>query len=206
MARYTGPKNRLARSEGVDLGLKSLGSKARASLLRRLNVPPGQHGPKGRRKISGYAQQLREKQKARRLYGVLERQFRRYFEKALKFKGNTGEALMQQLERRLDNIIYRLGFAPTRASARQLITHGHVVVNDQKLSFPSYQARPNDVITLTSKGLSVPAVKKLLEEKNPVIPAWLDRKGPVGKLVKVPTRSEIEAEIKEQMIVEFYSR
>lgn len=207
MARYTGPKNRLARREGVDLGLKTPGTKAHAALLRRLNVPPGQHGPKGsRRKPSGYSFQLREKQKARRLYGVLERQFRNYFKEALKVKGNTGEALLQQLERRLDNLVYRLALAPTRAASRQLITHGHTLVNGKKMSFPSYQVKPDDVITLTNKGASVPAVKKLLEEKNPLVLPWLERKGGAGKLVKIPERSEIEADINEQLIVEYYSR
>ncbi len=206
MARYTGPKNRLARREGTDLGMKTPGSKAHAALLRRLNVPPGQHGPKGKRKISGFGEQLREKQKARRLYGVLEKQFRNYFARAMKVKGNTGEALLQQLERRLDNIVYRLGLAPTRASARQFITHGHVLVNNQKVSIPSYTVTLTDVITLKPKGQEIPAVKKLLEEKNPVIADWLERKGPVGKLVKIPQRAQIAADINEQLIVEYYSR
>ena len=172
MARYTGPKNRLSRSEGVDLGMKTPGSKAHAALLRRLNVPPGQHGPKGRRrKPSDYALQLREKQKARRLYGVLEKQFRTYFAEALKDKGNTGEKLLQQLEQRLDNIIYRLGLAPTRAAARQLVAHGHVLVNNKKVSFPSYLVQPEDVMTLKTKAFNIPSVKKLTEEKDTVLPA-----------------------------------
>jgi small subunit ribosomal protein S4 len=206
MARYTGPKNRLARREGTDLGMKTVGSKAHASLLKRLNVPPGQHGPKGKRKISGYGIQLREKQKARRIYGILEKQFRNYFEQAMKVPGNTGEALLQHLERRLDNIVYRLALAPTRAAARQYVGHGHILVNNQKVTIPSYEVKISDVITLKPKGLEIPAVKKLLEEKNPHLPEWLERKGAAGKIITVPTRSQIEADINEQLIVEYYSR
>lgn len=206
MARYTGPKNRLARREGIDLGMKTPGSKAHASLLRRLTIIPGQHGSRGKRKLSGYGIQLREKQKVRRLYGVLERQFRKYFKRALKFKGNTGEMLLQQLERRLDTIMYRLGLAPTRAAARQLVTHGHVLVNEKKVSIPSYQVEVDDIIMLKGKALEIPAVKKLLEEKNPQLVPWLERKGAVGKVAKLPERSEIPEDINEQLIVEYYSR
>ena len=206
MARYTGPKNRLARREGVDLGLKTPGSKAHASLLRKLNVPPGQHGQKGKRKLSGYGIQLREKQKARRIYGVLEKQFRNYFKEALKVKGNTGVALITQLERRLDNVLYRLSLAPTRAGARQLVTHGHVLVNNKRMSIPSYQIKVEDIISFKPKALHAPGVKKLLEEKNPQIPSWLERKGAVGKIIRMPERSEASADINEQLIVEYYSR
>lgn len=206
MGRYTGPKNRLARREGMDLGLKTVGSKSHASLLRRLNVPPGQHGSKGRRKISDYGTQLREKQKAKRIYGVMERQFHNYFADALKIKGNTGEALLRHLERRLDNVIYRLALAPTRAAARQLVTHGHVLVNNSHMSIPSYQVKVADVIIFKPKGLGVPAVKKMLEDKNPQLPGWLERQGAAGKVVRFPDRSEVEADINEQQIVEFYSR
>lgn len=206
MARYIGPKNRLSRREGTDLGMKTIGSKAHAALLRRLNVPPGQHGRKGRKKPSGYGEQLREKQKAKRIYGVLEKQFRNYFTKALKFKGHTGEALLVQLERRLDNICYRFAFAPTRASARQFVNHGHVLVNNKKVTIPSFQIKPDDVVTLKSKGMEIPAVKKLLTEKNPHIPDWLERKGAAGRMIKIPDRSSIEADINEQLIVEYYSR
>src|SRR3989344_9615845 len=198
MGRYTGPKNRLARREGTDLGLKTPGSKAHAGLLRRLNVPPGQHGPKGKRKISDYGLQLREKQKAKRIYGVMEKQFRNYFNEALKIKGNTGVALITHLERRLDNCIYRLSLSPTRAAARQLIGHGHVLVNNKRMNIPSYQVKMEDVITLKPKALQVPSVKKLQEEKNPQIPAWLERKGVAGKIVRLPERTEAEADINEQ--------
>ena len=204
--RYTGPKNRLARAEGLDLGMKTHGSKAHASLLRRLNVPPGQHGVKGRRKISSYGLQLREKQKAKRLYSVGEKQFRNYFKHALKVKGNTGEALLTQMERRLDNVIYRLALAPTRASARQIVSHRHVLVNNEKVNVPSFQVKVDDVISLSAKGLLIPAIKKLSEEKNPVMPAWVERKGAVGKVSRLPIRTDIDADINEQLIVEFYSR
>ncbi|KKP59825.1 MAG: 30S ribosomal protein S4 [Candidatus Gottesmanbacteria bacterium GW2011_GWA1_34_13] len=207
MSRYTGPKNRLARREGIDLGLKTSGSKAHASLLRRLNVPPGQHGPKGsRRKPSDYSFQLREKQKAKRFYGIGEKQFRNYYLKAVKIKGNTGEHLLTYLESRLDNIVYRLNLAPTRTMARQLTSHRHVLVNDKILSIPSYQVKAGDVISLKPKSMNIPAVKKLIDEKNLLTPKWLERKGPVGKMVRLPERTEIDLEVNEQLIVEFYSR
>ncbi len=206
MARYTGPKNRLARRENADLGMKTPGSKAHASLLRRLNIKPGQHGVKGRRKPSDYALQLREKQKAKRIYGVLEKQFRKYFNEALKDTGNTGESLLQQLERRLDNVVYRLAITPTRASARQLVSHGHVLVNSQRMNIPSYLTRIDDVVTLKTKAMEIPIVKKLLQEKKPVVPSWLDRKGAAGQIVKLPKREDIDADVQEQLIVEYYSR
>ncbi|MDO8451542.1 MAG: 30S ribosomal protein S4 [bacterium] len=206
MARYTGPKNRLSRREGVDLGLKTVGSKAHASLLRRLNVPPGVHGPKGKRKTSGYGTQLREKQKVKRIYGLLERQFRRNFDRAKKWRGNTGEKLVEFLERRLDNVVYRMGFSPTRAMARQLVSHGHVAVDNQKVTTPSYLVSENQVITLRPKALEIPAVKTLLADKGIRIPNWMERKGPVGRVTKMPERSDIQEEIHEQLIVEHYSR
>ena len=206
MARYTGPKNRLARKEGIDLGLKTVGSHAYASLQRRLNIPPGQHGPKGKRKISEYGEQLREKQKVKRMYGVLERQFRRYFAMARKFRGNTGDVLVQVLERRLDNTIYRLGFAPTRTSARQFVSHGHILVNGKKVNIPSYQTSTDEVFTLKTKALNIPAIKKLLEDATFAPPEWLDRKGPVGKVVRLPERADVKEDINTQFIVEYYSR
>lgn len=206
MARYTGPKNKQARREGVDLGMKTPGSKAHASLLRRMTIIPGFHAIKGRRKPTGYNIQLRGKQKARRLYGVLEKQFRKYYTKALKTRGNTGEALLQELERRLDNVIFRASLTPTRALARQLVSHGHVRVNDKKMNIPSYQVEVEDVISLTEKALTIPAVKKQLEEKEPIIPTWLERKGSIGHVKRMPIRSDVDADINEQLIVEFYSR
>jgi small subunit ribosomal protein S4 len=207
MSRYTGPKNRLARREGIDLGLKTPGSKSHASLLRRLNVPPGQHGPKGsRRKPSDYSFQLREKQKAKRFYGIGEKQFRNYYLKAVKIKGNTGVTLLTYLESRLDNVVFRLNLTPTRTMARQLVGHRHVFVNDNILNIPSYQVKIGDVITLKPKSMNIPAVKKLLDDKNLMTTKWLERKGPVGKMLRLPERNEIDLEVNEQLIVEFYSR
>lgn len=206
MARYLGPKNKLARREGQDLGLKTPGTAAHTSLLRRLNILPGIHGQKRRRKPSEFALQLREKQKAKRIYGVLERQFRRYFKSALKKKGATGEALLQALETRLDNVVYRLGLAPTRAAARQLVSHGHVQVDGKKVSVPSYNVAKDEVITILPEAMKIPAIAKMLEDKNPHLPSWLERKGPVGKVVKIPSREEIETDLNESLIVEYYSR
>ena len=200
MARYTGPKDRLSRSVGIDLFGK--GSK-----LTRLNVPPGAHGNKRmRRSSSEYAKQLKEKQKVKRLYGILERQFARYAEKALKHKGNTGEQLLSSLERRLDNVIYRLGLAPTRTSARQYVSHKHVFVNSKKVNIPSYQVKKGDIVSLSEKGANIPAVAKLLGNKDFKTPSWLERKGIVGKIVSNPSREDIYEPISEQDIVEYYSR
>lgn len=206
MARYRGPRNKLARREGMDLGLKTTGSSAHLALLRRLKISPGQHGQKGSRKISDYGKQLREKQKVKRIYGVLEKQFQRYFEKASRVPENTGEVLLSLLERRLDNTVYRLGLAPTRASARQYVSHGHILVNGKKVNIPSFQVDKDMIITPKNKLLATPVVKKLLEEKNPNIVAWFERKGPVGKVVRLPTREDITDAIDEQLIIEYYSR
>lgn len=206
MARYTGPKNRLARREGIDLGLKTVGTKAHANLLKRLGVPPGMHGAKGRRKISGFGEQLREKQRVKRLYGVLERQFRRIYARARKWRGNTGEKLLEFLERRLDNTLYRAGLAPTRTSARQFVSHGHVSVNGKRITIPSYEVQAYDVITLGAKGLEIPAVKKLLATAPDQLPEWIERKGPVGRIGRLPLRSDIKEDVNEQLIVEYYSR
>lgn len=201
MARYTGPKHRLARREKSNIF-----EKTSASLERRLNVPPGMHGHRGGRKPSDYALQLREKQKTKRTYGLLERQFRKYFENALKEKGTTGELLLQRLELRLDNIIYRLGLVPSRNMARQLVSHGHVLVDNQKVTIPSYSPKIGSTISLKQKALEIPAVKKCLEEKSQNLPAWIERKGPVGKVIKQPSMEEIDADLNPQLIVEFYSR
>ena len=206
MARYTGPKNRLSRRENLDLGHKSVGSKSHASLLRRLNVPPGVHGIKGKRKTSDYGLQLREKQKVKRMYGMLERQFRRFFNMARKWRGNTGDIFIQFLERRIDNALYRMGFAPTRTMTRQLVSHGHVLVNNQRVDIPSYLVKPNDLITLKIKSFEIPAVKKITEDKSFRTPEWAERKGPIGKVIRLPERSDIQEDINEQLIIEFYSR
>lgn len=199
MARYTGPKDRLSRREGFDLFNK--GAK-----LTRLAVPPGVHGPMRTRMPSQYGRQLREKQKVKRLYGILEKQFRKYVESAVKTRGNTGEKLLIILEKRLDNVIYRLGFAPTRPAARQLVSHRHVLVNSKKVNIPSFEVSVGDVVALDGKAAGIPAIKLSLDEKDKKIPAWLERKAIVGKIVKEPIREDIVEPISEQDIVEFYSR
>ncbi len=206
MARYTGPKNRLSRREGVDLGMKTPGSHAHASLLKKLAIGPGQHGHKGKRKSSSFGLQLREKQKVKRMYGLLERQFRNVFEKARKWRGNTGEKLVEFLERRLDNAVFRLHFAPTRALARQLVTHGHIYVDGQRLTIPSALVEKDWVINLSKKALEIPAVKKELEDKSVALVGWVGRTGPVGKIMRLPIRSDVSEDVHEQFIVEFYSR
>src|SRR4030042_5475193 len=172
MSRYTGPKNRLARREGMDLGLKTPGSHAHSCLLKRLKIMPGQHGQKGRRKISDYGMQLREKQKVKRLYGVTEAQFKKYFDRASRYAGHTGGMLLSLLERRLDNVIYRLNLAPTRASARQFITHGHITIDGKRVNIPSYLIEEGKVVALRGKILETPLVKKLLSEKTPNLVSW----------------------------------
>jgi small subunit ribosomal protein S4 len=207
MARYRGPTNRLARREGVDLGLKTSGSNTHVKLMRRIKVKPGMHGQKGgRRKVSDYGLQLREKQKVKRIYGLLERQFHSYYVRALRHLGNTGEALLVTLERRLDNALYRLNLSPTRAFARQMVTHGHVTVDGKNVNIPSFRVKPGMVIAIKDKMLNNPVVKKMLEEKEPKLPDWLVRKGPVGKVSRMPKREDILEDISEQLIIEFYSR
>lgn len=202
MARYTGPKHRLARREGFNVL-----DKASPYLERRLNVPPGQHGPKGsRRRLSEFGQQLREKQKVKRIYGLLERQFRRYIEEAQKKKGETGTKLLSLLERRLDNVLYRLRLAKTRAMARQLVGHGHVLVNNRKVTIPSYQVRVDEIITVSPKAAEIPIVKEALKDKDISLPHWLSRQGPAGKIVGMPRRDDSDTSISEQLIVEYYSR
>jgi ribosomal protein S4, bacterial/organelle type len=198
MAKYNGPKDRLSRREGYDLFGK--GGK-----LTRLTVPPGVHGPKGTRKGSQYQKQLREKQKVKRMYGILERQFRNYANEAFRTKGNTGETLLTTLERRLDNVVYRLGFVPSRIAARQLVSHRHVLLNGKKVNIPSYKVAVGDTITLTTKGSAIPVVKSLLGEKTK-LPSWLERKAIIGKVSGLPKREDIFEMINEQDIVEFYSR
>jgi small subunit ribosomal protein S4 len=206
MGRFTGSKNKLARREGEDLGLKTAGSKAHTSLLRRLKIQPGQHGQKRGRKPTDYGKQLREKQKVKRMYGIMEHQFKRYYQEAAKTKGVTGEALLSYLERRLDNVIYRLGFAPTRASARQLVRHGHVLVSDKRVDIPSYKVAIGDVISLKQKSTKIPTIVKMLSEKTHVVPSWLQKKAIAGKITSLPKREDISEGIEEQLIVEFYSR
>lgn len=202
MARFIGPRNKPARRLGADLGLK----KNTTSLERRLNTPPGVHGKKGRGKMSDFGIQLQEKQKARYIYGVLERQFHKYYTIATKTPSATGEMLLSLLERRLDNVVYRLGFAPTRRAARQLVTHGNVRLGDRKMSIPSYQVLEGDVITLTDKASKIPYVKSHLDDKDVTVPKWLERKGISGKVLRYPAKADITENIQESLIVEYYSR
>jgi len=203
MARYTGPKDKLSRRFGVALF-------GPTKALEHKNYPPGMHGPKGsRRKQSDYATALAEKQKLRFQYGVLERQFRRYFQIALTRRGVTGEILLQLLETRLDNVIFRLGFASSRAAARQLVCHGHVQVNGRKVDVSSYNVRPGDSISIKDKPSSRTLATRNLEltQITPV-PDWLtvDKEGFSGKVSRIPTREEIQPIVNEQLIVELYSR
>lgn len=197
--RYTGPKDRQSRREGFDL----FGS---GTKLTRLNVPPGVHGPKGTRGSSQYGKQLREKQKAKRLYGIAETQFRNYVTEAFKAKGNTGEAILISLEKRLDNTVFRLGFAPSRPAARQLVSHRHILVNGKKVNIPSYKVRVGDTVSIDGTGLAIPEVKRSLETKDFKLASWLERKAAVGKVSGEPKREDITEAISEQDIVEFYSR
>ncbi|EKD62610.1 MAG: hypothetical protein ACD_52C00112G0002 [uncultured bacterium] len=199
MGRYTGPKDRLSRREGFDL----FGKGAR---LTRLNVPPGMHGNKGIRKTSEFARQLREKQKVKRMYGLMEKQLHKYIEQALKTLGNTSNVLFALLERRLDNVVYRLGLAPSRPAARQLVSHRHVTVNDKIVNIPSYQVKKDDLISLTAKGVTVPSTKLMLENKDHTLPKWLQKKALIGKVSRLPVRDDVQEEIDDASMIEFYSR
>jgi small subunit ribosomal protein S4 len=177
--------------------------------IEKRNVPPGQHGRARRAKMVGYGIQLREKQKVKRTYGVLENQFRRYFEAADRQKGITGELLLQMLERRLDNVIYRLGFATSRAQARQLVRHGHFNVNGRKVDIPSYQVRLGDVVAVRQASAENPAIQHAMEEvKGRGIPDWLllDSAARSGRISSLPTREQINLPAQEQLIVELYSK
>ena len=207
MARYTGPRCKLARREGTDLFLKS----ARRSLDSKckLDSKPGQHGRTSGARTSDYGNQLREKQKVKRMYGVLERQFRRYFEQAERRRGNTGENLLKLLECRLDNVVYRMGLATTRAEARQLVSHQAVLVNGASCNIPSAQVKPNDVITLREKARKQARVVEALGlAAQNGFPQWVavDQTKMEGVFKTMPDRSEIAADINESLIVELYSR
>ncbi len=205
--RYLGPKNRISRREGMDLELKTVGSKSHARLLKKLNVPPGQHGLRKRKKVSERSTQLREKQKLRFMFGITEKQLKKYFKKASLKKGNTALYLSQYLERRLDNIIYHLGFAPTRASARQLVTHGHIIINKKKVNIPSYQVRVGEEIGFVNdKTAKIPYIENSLNNKDIILPSWLEKKAIAGKLIMEPTQDIIAKQINLRLIIEYYSR
>ena len=205
--RYTGPKNRIARRQGVDLGLKTPGSKSHARLLKKIAVPPGQHGLNKRRKISERGNQIRETQKLRFMFGVTAKQLKNYFKKAVATKGNTALYLCTLLESRLDNTVYRLGFAPTRASARQMTTHGHITINGFVLDIPSYQVKPGDVVSFKSEKIQkIPAVIKMLEMKDYIIPHWLEKQATVGKLLEKPNMDVLRDQIDLRLVIEYFSR
>ncbi len=199
MARYTGPKHKLARREGINI----LG-KTSPSLDRRINVIPGSHSKRRGRKLSEYGIQLREKQKLKRIYGLMEKQFSKYVKEAQKKKINTEDALVQLLETRLDNIVYRLGFAKTRPMARQLVSHRHVFVNGKRINIPSLNVKENDEITLSSK-FATEELKEILEENKDILD-FVKRSGFKGKLVKLPNKEEIANPVDYQLVIEFYSR
>jgi small subunit ribosomal protein S4 len=209
MARYTGPVCRLCRREGMKLFLKGERCYTEKCAIEKRNMPPGQHGKLRKAKIVGYGLQLREKQKVKRIYGVLENQFRRYFEVADRTRGITGETLLQLLERRLDNVLYRLGLATSRAQARQLARHGHFTVNGRKVDIPSYSVKPGDVIGVRAGSAENPAIQHALEEvKGRGVPEWLsfDPGTMSGRIASLPTREQINLPVQEQLIVELYSK
>lgn len=208
MARYRGPVCRLCRREGMKLFLKGDRCYTDKCAIEKRNYPPGQHG-QARPKTSGYGLQLREKQKAKRVYSVLETQFRNYFHKAERKTGVTGTHLLVLLERRLDNVVYRLGFAPSRNAARQLITHGHLKVNGRKVNITSYQLRQGDMVELIEKSKKIEWIKESMESaQHRGIPQWLELTPEkfVGVVKSVPTRDDITLPIQEQLIVELYSK
>lgn len=206
--RITSPKNKLARREGIDMGFKTPGSKSHASLLKRLSVKPGQHGSKRqRRKQSEVGKQLREKQKLKYLFGLSEKQLKNNFKVAIRKRGNTSLLLSQILEKRLDNIVYRLGFAPTRASARQLVNHRHIKVNNNIVSTPSFIVKVKDQIEIASeKTKKIPYIESFLNSEEYIVPKWLNRKKEKGELIAEPSNDEIEKQIDLRSVVEFYSR
>lgn len=208
MARYTGAVCRLCRREGQKLFLKGNRCYGEKCALNKREYAPGQHG-QGRKKLSEYGLQLREKQKAKRYYGVLESQFAHYFELASKKQGVTGENLLQVLESRLDNVVYRLGFALSRAEARQLVVHGHFLVNGKKVNIPSYLVKEGDVVSIKDNSRSLPKIKAILEQTDgKTVPKWLDLDTNTmqAKVVALAQRDDIDIEIEEHLIVELYSK
>ena len=209
MARYVGPVCRLCRREGMKLFLKGERCYTEKCAIEKRNLPPGQHGKARKAKLAGYGLQLREKQKVKRIYGVLENQFRRYFEAAERTRGITGETLLQLLERRLDNVCYRLGLSTSRAQARQLVRHGHFLVNGKKVDIPSFSVRAGDVVSVRTGSVKNPAIVHAMEEvKGRGIPEWLqfDADKTAGRIVSLPTREQINLPVQEQLIVELYSK
>lgn len=209
MARYKDAVCRLCRREGMKLFLKGPKCFTEKCPIEKRNFAPGQHGKDRRPKVAGYGLQLREKQKAKRIYFTLEKQFRNYFEKAAKAKGVTGEQLLQQLERRLDNVVYRLGFGISRPQARQLVRHGHIAVNGKKVNIPSYQVSVNEEITVRENSRKLVVIEGAQEftSHQPAV-AWLevDRENFKGRVAALPKRENINLPVNEQLIVELYSK
>src|ERR1041384_7845968 len=209
MARYIDSVCRLCRREGMKLFLKGERCYSEKGAIEKRNVPPGQHGRSRKAKIVGYGVQLREKQKVKRTYGVLENQFRRYFEAADRQKGITGQLLLQMLETRLDNVVYRSGFATSRPQARQLVRHGHFTVNGRKVDIPSFSVKPGDVVAVRASSQKNASIAHALEEvKGRGVPEWLvfDTEGMSAKINSIPTREQINLPVQEQLIVELYSK
>ncbi len=202
MARYTGPKHKIARREGINILEKESGS-----LQRRLNIAPGGVvGRKMKRRLSEYGEQLREKQKAKAIYGLLEKQFGNLVKQVSRKKGETGEMLISLLETRLDNIVYRLGFAKTRMMARQIVGHRHILINGKKVNIPSYQVKVNDVVSLAPEMQKNTQVLALLEEKSKEIISFLKIEGMSGKLLRMPKKEDVKPPFDLQLIIEYYSR
>ncbi len=207
MGRTIGPVCRLCRREGMKLYLKGEKCYTEKCPVHKRPVPPGMHG-QGRRKLSDFGVRLREKQKLRRIYGIYETQFKNYFQKAAKATGVTGVRLLQLLETRLDNVVYRLGYATSRKEARQMVAHGHIAVNGRKVTIPSYQVRPGDVLAPTVRGRDHPRVKEVAAGGVRSLPSWLALSTTTleGRIVALPAREEIDVPVQEQLIVEYYSR
>lgn len=209
MAVYQDARCRMCRRASMKLFLKGARCYTDKCALERRAYAPGEHGKSRRIKETNYGVQLREKQKARRMYGVLERQFRNYFEKAAESKGVTGEVLLQMLERRLDNVVYRLGFAVNRSQARQLVRHGHITVNGRKVDIPSFLVKPGDEVIVREKSRKLTVIENALEaRKGQSAPAWLELSPErlAGRVLSIPTRESIPTPVNEQLIVELYSK
>lgn len=198
--RYTGPKHRLARKLGVNIL-----DKTSQSLARRLSVPPGIHGKRRKRRLSEFGLQMQEKQKAKFTYGLSEKQFKNLVQKVQKKKGDTQELIISLLETRLDNLIYRLGFAKTRFMARQLVSHGHVFLNGRRVNIPSYKVSEEDVISLSPKASKIPLILETLKEEKEILP-FVKREGLSGKLVRAPKREDLQVPFNLRQIIEYYSR
>jgi len=208
MARYTGPKCRLCRREGMKLFLKGARCESEKCALARRDYPPGQVAQR-RGKVSSYGEQLREKQKVKRFYGVLERQFLRYFQEASRSKGNTGETLMALFERRLDNVVFKLGWAASRSDARQMIVHGHIRVGSRRVTVPSYGLSVHDEVSVVPNETARKIVRSRLEEtKGRQCPSWIqaDPEKLTGQIVSLPTREDVSIPVSEQLIVELLSK